>query len=64
MPKQETYHRHRSNSGSHTSKMFQQVPKSRRGSTQTVNVHVEIDNKEDCLVGCFKALAGCFKKGS
>ena len=32
--------------------------------TQNVNVEVSIDQKDDCLVGCFKAIASIFKKGS
>ena len=30
--------------------------------TQNVNVTVNIDQKEDCLTGCFKAIAGIFKR--
>lgn len=30
--------------------------------SQNVNVTVNIDQKEDCLTGCFKAIAGIFKK--
>lgn len=32
--------------------------------TQNVNVEVNIDQKDDCMVGCFKAIASIFKKGS
>jgi hypothetical protein len=31
--------------------------------TQNVNVAVNIDQKDDCLVGCFKAIASVFKRG-
>lgn len=31
--------------------------------TQTVNVQVNIEKREDGLTGCFKALIGMFRKG-
>lgn len=34
------------------------------GCTQNVNVEVNIDQKDDCLTGCFQALIGAFKKGA
>lgn len=35
------------------------------GTTQTTNVNVTIEDKgEDCLSGCFKALAGLGKKAA
>lgn len=34
-----------------------------RDCTQSVNVTVNVDQKDDGCTGCFKALVGAFKKG-
>lgn len=30
---------------------------------QNVNIEINIDQKDDCMAGCFKGLASIFKKG-
>jgi len=34
-----------------------------RDCTQSVNVTVNVDQKDDGCTGCFKALVGAFKRG-
>jgi len=35
-----------------------------QGATQTITLTVNVDQKEDSVVDCFKALLGCCKKPS
>lgn len=48
----------------HTNSMFNHANNENKTPhcVQNVNVEVNIDQKDDCLVGCFKALASIFKR--
>lgn len=48
----------------HTNSMFNHSKNEKKSPhcVQTVNVEVNVDQKDDCLVGCFKAIASIFKR--
>jgi len=55
---------YRSEAVSDKNRFFHQTKSTAQGATQTTTVTVNIDQKEDCLTGCFGALARCFSKGA
>lgn len=56
-------HHYRSEAKSDSNRFFHSAEKKTEGVTQTVNVEVNIDQKDDCLTSCFSGLAKCFGKG-
>lgn len=55
-------HHYRSEATTDKNRFFHGVKSDNKGVKQEVNVTVNVDQKDDCLTGCFAALAKCFKK--
>jgi len=55
---------YRSEAVSDKNRFFHQTKSTAQSATQTTTVTVNIDQKEDCLTGCFSGLMKCFGKGA
>jgi len=45
-------------------RMFHQRQLEPHSDAHDINITINMGNNEDGVVGCFKALVGCFKKGT
>lgn len=53
-------HHYKSSAVSDKNRLFHHVQGTNNGVKQEVNVTVNVDQKDDCLTGCFSALTKCF----
>lgn len=54
-------HHYKSEAKSDKNRFFHKEEVKQGGITQTTSVTVNVDQKDDCLTGCFAAITKCFK---
>ncbi len=57
-------HHYKSEATTDRNRFFHGVKTTNDGVTQNVSVTVNVDQKEDCMTGCFSAIAKCFGRGA
>jgi len=63
MPSKHHHHRKKESLSNNSQTLFKSArSNSGHDATQTVNVTVNVDERDDCITSCFKGLAGVFKK--